>query len=91
MKILETFPLVFCFPKSRNNENVVKQNTFQLVFSSAERVMEKDFRNLLKDNLSLLHKSVCGIVVDESHTEDSTLIFLLRIHRSLGYHCTKHM
>ena len=31
----------------------VKQNTFQLVFSSAERVMEKDFRNLLKDNSSL--------------------------------------
>ena len=30
----------------------VKQNTFQLVFSSAERAMEKDFRNLLKDNSS---------------------------------------
>ncbi|XP_068757394.1 uncharacterized protein [Montipora capricornis] len=41
----------------------IKENTFQLVFSSAERVMEKDFKNLL-----LLHKSICGIVVDESHT-----------------------
>ncbi|XP_068716936.1 uncharacterized protein [Montipora capricornis] len=27
----------------------IKESTFQLVFSSAERVMEKDFKNLLKD------------------------------------------
>ena len=52
--------------------------------------MEKDFKKVLKDNLSLLHKSVCGII-DESHTEDSALIFLLHIHPSLGYHCTKCM
>ena len=30
----------------------VTQNNFQLVFSSAERAMEKDFRNSLKDNSS---------------------------------------
>ena len=38
----------------------IKERTFQLVFSSAERVMEKDFKNLLKDNSCLLHKSICG-------------------------------
>ena len=81
----------FVFRKSRINENGGEQITFQLVFSSAEQAMEKDFKKVLKDNLSLLHKSVCGIVVDESHTEDSALIFLLHIHPSLGYHGTKHM
>ena len=49
----------------------IKESTFQLVFSSAERVMEKDFKNLLKDNSCLLHKSICGIVVDESHTVET--------------------
>ena len=33
--------------------------------------MEKDFKNLLKDNSCLLHKSICGIVVDESHTVET--------------------
>ena len=37
------------------------------MFPSAERAIEKDSRNLLKDNSSLLHESVYGIVVDESH------------------------
>ena len=33
----------------------VKQNTIQLLFSSAERTMEKDFRNfILKDHSSLV-------------------------------------
>lgn len=49
----------------------IKESTFQLVFSSAERVMEKDFKNLLKDNSCLLHKSICGIVVDESYTVET--------------------
>ena len=47
----------------------IKESTFQLVFSSAERVMEKDLKNLLKDNSCLL--SFCGIVVDESHTVET--------------------
>ena len=46
----------------------IKESTFQLVFSSAERVIEKDFKNF---NTKLLHKSICGIVVDESHTVET--------------------
>ena len=49
----------------------IKESTFQLVFSSAQRVMEKDFKNLRKDNSCLLHKSICCIVVDESHTVET--------------------
>ena len=46
----------------------LKKSPFHIVFTSAERVMEKEFRNILKDSSSLLHKNICGIVVDESHT-----------------------
>ena len=35
------------------------------------RVIEKEFRNILKDSSSLLHKNICGIVVDESHTVET--------------------
>jgi ATP-dependent DNA helicase RecQ len=49
----------------------LKQSAFDIVFSSAERVMEKEFKNILKDSSSLLHKNVCGIVVDESHTVET--------------------
>ena len=33
----------------------LEKSAFQLVFSSAERVMEKDFKNMLKDSSSTLH------------------------------------
>ena len=46
------------------------KSAFQLVFS-AERVMEKDFKNMLKDSSSTLHNNVCIIVVDESHTVET--------------------
>ena len=49
----------------------LEQSAFQLVFSSAERVMEKDFKNLLKDSSSTLHNNVSIIVVDESHTVET--------------------
>ena len=35
------------------------------------RVIEKEFRNILKDSSSLLHKNICGIVVDESQTVET--------------------
>ena len=49
----------------------LKESAFNIVFSSAELVMEKKFKNILKDSWSLLHKNVCGIVVDESHTVET--------------------
>jgi len=49
----------------------LKKSAFHIVFTSAERVMEKEFRNTLKDSSSLLHKNICGIVVDESHTVET--------------------
>ena len=47
----------------------LEKSAFQLVFSSAERVME--FKNMLKDSSSTLHNNVCLIVVDESHTVET--------------------
>lgn len=49
----------------------LEKSAFQLVFSSAERIMEKDFKNMLKDSSSTLHNNVCIIVVDESHTVET--------------------
>ena len=49
----------------------LKKIAFHIVFTTAERVMEKEFRNILKDSSSLLHKNICGIVVDESHTVET--------------------
>jgi len=49
----------------------LEKSAFQLVFSSAERVMEKDFKNMLKDSSSTLHNNVCIIVVDESRTVET--------------------
>ena len=49
----------------------LKESVFNIMFSSAELVMEKTFKNVFKDSSSLLHKNVCGIVVDESHTVET--------------------
>ena len=36
----------------------LKKIAFHIVFTTAERVMEKEFRNILKDSSSLLHKNI---------------------------------
>lgn len=41
---------------------------FQLIFGSAETVMERRFLYILKDNSSSLHRKLAAVVVDESHT-----------------------
>ena len=49
----------------------LKKSAFHTVFTSAEGVMENEFRNTLKDSSSLLHKNIYGIVVCESHTVET--------------------
>ena len=48
----------------------LEKSAFQLVFSSAERVVEKDFKNMLRV-LCQHYNNVCIIVVDESHTVET--------------------
>lgn len=43
----------------------------QLIFASAEQVLENDFQKILKDRSSNLHKAVELLVVDESHTVET--------------------
>jgi ATP-dependent DNA helicase RecQ len=40
---------------------------FQLVFASAEEVLDKDFISLLKCESKPLHKNLAAIIVDECH------------------------
>ena len=67
-----------------------KKSAFHTVFTSTERVMEKEFRNTLKDSSSLLHKNICGVVVHESHTLETWLekgLFLLLLNMISPYFC----
>ena len=54
-KFWKHFRRCFIFESCVSTKTVVSKIPFNL-FSSAERTMEKDFRNLMKDNSSLLHK-----------------------------------
>ena len=40
----------------------------QLLFGSAEKVLEERLLNVLKDNCSSIHQHLAAIVIDESHT-----------------------
>lgn len=41
---------------------------FQLLFGSAEKIMDNHLLDVLKDNGSPLHRDLAAVVVDESHT-----------------------
>ena len=49
----------------------LKDCSFKLLFSSAERVLLSDVINELKDRTSKLHERLSCIVVDESHTVET--------------------
>ncbi|XP_028404023.1 ATP-dependent DNA helicase Q-like SIM [Dendronephthya gigantea] len=46
----------------------VANGKFQLVFASAEEVLDKEFTKVLKCKSKLLHKNLAALVVDECHT-----------------------
>ena len=48
--------------------NLVDDNLPQLLFASAEKALDNDFKRILKDRSSKVHQQVELIVVDESHT-----------------------
>lgn len=43
----------------------------QLVYCTAEKVLEKSFLDELKNSNTAIHKAVSAIVVDESHTVET--------------------
>ena len=49
----------------------LSNNPPHIMFASAEKVQESDFRAVLKDPNSTLHISISLLVVDESHTVES--------------------
>ena len=50
------------------SEDELRAAKFQLIFGSAEAVLERRFLDILKDSGSSLHKKLAAVVVDESHT-----------------------
>ncbi|XP_015779804.1 PREDICTED: probable Werner syndrome ATP-dependent helicase homolog 1 [Acropora digitifera] len=46
----------------------LKSAKCQLLFGSAEKVLEERLLNVLKDNCSSIHQHLAAIVIDESHT-----------------------
>ena len=50
------------------SEDELRAAKFQLIFGSAETVMDKRFLDILKDNCSSLDRKLAAVVVDESHT-----------------------
>ena len=57
----------------------LSNNPPHIMFASAEKVQESDFRAVLKDPNSTLHISISLIVVDESHTVESELLLLITV------------
>ena len=49
-------------------------NKFQVIFASAEQALSKEFRDLLKDELSEFRKNLSLVVVDECHTIETWYI-----------------
>ena len=43
---------------------------FQLLFDSAEKVLEERLLNVLKDNSSSIQQNLAAVVIDESHRGD---------------------
>lgn len=50
------------------SEDEFRAAKFQLIFGSAETVIEKRFLDILKETSSSLHRRLVVIVVEESHT-----------------------
>ena len=50
------------------SEEELRAAKFQLIFGSAEKVIERRFLDVVKDTDSSLHQKLAAIVIDESHT-----------------------
>jgi superfamily II DNA helicase RecQ len=50
------------------SEDELKASEFELLFGSAETVLDKRFLDILKDPDALLNRILSVIVIDESHT-----------------------
>ena len=59
----------------------VESGKYQLIFASAEEILEKSFLDRLKKSNTLLHQNLAALIVDESHTVETwtgqRFVFLL--------------
>ena len=59
----------------------VESGKYQLIFASAEEILEKSFLDRLKKSNTLLHQNLAVLIVDESHTVETwtgqRFVFLL--------------
>ena len=49
----------------------VESGKYQLIFASAEEILEKSFLDRLKKSNTLLHQNLAALIVDESHTVET--------------------
>ena len=59
----------------------IERGKYQLIFASAEEILEKSFLDRLKKSNTLLHQNLAALIVDESHTVETwtgqRFVFLL--------------
>lgn len=65
----------------------VENGKYQLIFASAEKILEKPFLDRLKKSSTPLHQNLAALIVDESHTVETwtgqRFVFLLFFHNLL--------
>lgn len=65
----------------------VENGKYQLIFASAEEILEKPFLDRLKKSSTPLHQNLAALIVDESHTVETwtgqRFVFLLFFHNLL--------
>lgn len=49
----------------------VENGKYQLIFASAEEILEKPILDRLKKSNTLLHQNLAALIVDESHTVET--------------------
>ena len=63
------------FEKTVDVLNEMKNNNFQVIYPSTEQALSRDFLRLLRDESTALKRQLSLIVVDESHTVETWLVY----------------
>ena len=62
-----------CSAEDQKSENLPKiaESPPQFIYCTAEKAIDKDYLERLKDNMGKLHKSIAAVVIDETHTVET--------------------
>ena len=62
-----------CSAEYLKSENLpqISESPPQFIYCTAEKAIDKDFLERLKDNTGKLHKSIAAVVIDETHTVET--------------------